>query len=110
MKQKEIVLLPYPFTDMEGKKVRPALIVSNDSYNKQSEDCIMVPLTSVMKDEPYSITVEQKDLNSGKLLKTSRIKADKLFSIEKSIVIMKIGSIDDMTFAKVKTEINKIIS
>lgn len=28
--QKEIVLLPYPFSDLEGKKVRPAVIVSND--------------------------------------------------------------------------------
>ena len=42
--QKEIVLLPYPFTDLKGAKVRPVLIISNNLFNKKSEDCITVPL------------------------------------------------------------------
>ncbi len=33
--QKELVLLPFPFSNMEGTKVRPALIVSNDYFNKK---------------------------------------------------------------------------
>ena len=28
--QKEIILVSYPFSDLEGKKVRPAIIISND--------------------------------------------------------------------------------
>ena len=52
--QKEIVLLPFPFSDLEVTRVRPGLVVSNDELNKKSEDCIMVPLTTVIKDEPYS--------------------------------------------------------
>ena len=84
-KQKEIVLLPYPFSDLEGTKVRPAIIVSNDSFNNKSADCIMVPLTTVIKDEPYSIVINQQDLTSGKLLKPSRIRADKIFAAEKKL-------------------------
>ena len=34
--QKELVLLPYPFSDLEGTKVRPAIVVSNNSFNKKS--------------------------------------------------------------------------
>ena len=74
IKQKDIVLLPYPFTDLKGKKIRPALVVSNDSVNSKSKDCIMLPLTSVIKDEPYSIAINQEDLSSGQLIKSSRIK------------------------------------
>ena len=48
--QKEIVLLPYPFSDLEGSKVRPAIVVSNDFFNKKSADCIAVPLTTVSID------------------------------------------------------------
>jgi len=39
IQQKELVLLPYPFSNMEGTKVRPALIVSNNLFNKKSDDC-----------------------------------------------------------------------
>ena len=106
--QKEIVLLPYPFSDLKQEKVRPALIVSNDVFNKKCADCIMVPLTSVIKDEPYSVLVNQDDMHSGRLVTQSRIKADKIFTVEKSLIIMKIGVIDDGAFRKVKVELLKI--
>ena len=103
--QKEIVLLPFPFSDLEGTRVRPALVVSNNELNKKSEDCIMVPLTTVIKDEPYSVVINQEDLSSGKLLKSSRIRTDKIFSVKKDLVNMKIGIINDDILEKVKKEI-----
>ncbi|MFH1210139.1 MAG: type II toxin-antitoxin system PemK/MazF family toxin [archaeon] len=109
VQQKDIVLLPYPFSDLEGTKVRPALIVSNDLFNKKSSDCIMVPLTTVIKDEPYSLIINQEDLGSGKLLKSSRIRADKIFTVEKNLIVMKIGVINNNTFDKVKSEILKTL-
>ena len=77
--QKEVVLLPYPFSNFEGMKVRPALVVSNESFNRKSADCIMVPLTTVIKDEPYSVIIDDGDMDSGKLVKQSRIRADIIF-------------------------------
>ena len=108
IKQKDIVLLPYPFTDLKGKKIRPALVVSNDSVNSKSKDCIMLPLTSVIKDEPYSIAINQEDLSSGQLIKSSRIKIDKIFTVEKRLIVMKIGTLSHNTFEKVKEELFNI--
>ena len=31
--QRELILLPYPFSDQAGSKIRPAIIVSNDNFN-----------------------------------------------------------------------------
>lgn len=108
--QKELVLLPYPFSDIEGSKVRPALVISNNFFNKKGKDCIMVPLTTIIKDEPYSIIINQQDLNSGKLLKPSRIRIDKIFNIEKNLVIMKIGTVNNKILENVKQEIIKILN
>ncbi len=106
--QKEVVLLPYPFSNFEGMKVRPALVVSNESFNKKSADCIMVPLTTVIKDEPYSVIIDDEDMDSGKLMKPSRIRADKIFCVEKNLVTIKIGTIKDKAFDKIKAEIFKM--
>ena len=106
--QKEIVLLPYPFSNFEGMKVRPALVMSNDIFNQKSADCIMVPLTTVLKDEPYSIVIDNKDMVSGTLVRQSRIRADKIFAVEKRLVTLKIGVIKDKTFEKVKAQISKM--
>ena len=106
--QKELVLLPYPFSDQGGSKVRPAIIVSNDNFNKKCEDCVLVPLTTVIKNEHYSLILNQDNLESGKLLKQSRIRIDKIFTIKKSLIIMKIGKINDKTIEKIRFEISKI--
>ncbi len=103
--QKEIVLLPFPFSNLEGSRVRPALVVSNDDLNGKSEDCIMVPMTTVIKDEPYSVILGQEDLSSGKLLKSSRIRTDKIFSVKKDLIKMKIGIVNENILEKVKLEI-----
>ena len=85
--QKELVLLPYPFSNQEGSKVRPAIIVSNNNFNKRCEDCVMVPLTTVIKDEPFSLILTQDNIESGKLLKRSRIRIDKIFTIKKTSLL-----------------------
>lgn len=106
--QGDLVLLPYPFSDLESTKVRPALVISNNSFNKKSDDCIMVPLTTVIKDEPYSICIYNEDLSQGKLLKPSRIRVDKIFTVQKDLIIMKIGSINENVLDKIKKEIMKV--
>ena len=35
-KRGEIILVPFPFTDMSKSKLRPVLIISNISHNKKS--------------------------------------------------------------------------
>ncbi len=107
--QRELVLLPYPFSDQGGSKVRPAIIVSNDNFNKRCEDCVLVPLTTVIKNEPFSLILNQDSLESGKLLKQSRIRIDKIFTIKKNLIIMKIGKINDKTLEKIKFEISKVL-
>lgn len=106
--QRELVLLPYLFTDKEGSKVRPAIIISNNDFNKKCQDCVMVPLTTVIKDELFSLIINQDCMETGKLLKESRIRIDKLFTVNKKLIIMKIGKINSKTFDKIRLEIEKI--
>ena len=70
--QKEIVLLPYPFSNLENRKIRPAIVISNNYFNKKSQDCVAIPMTSVIKEMPFSVLISQQDLSAGKLLKISR--------------------------------------
>lgn len=107
--QKEIVLISYPFSNLEERKIRPALVISNNFFNNRSNDCLLAPLTSIIKDEPYSILIEQRSLDSGKLIKPSRIRMDKLFVVEKNKIIFKIGILNNSIFERVKAEFYKLI-
>ena len=108
-KQKDLVILAYPFRDIKKRKIRPALIISNNKINEKSRDMILVPLTSITKKFPHSILINQSNLSSGMLIKESRIRIDKIFSLDKKLILKRIGSLNEKTFNKVKIEFNKLI-
>jgi len=45
-RQRDIVLVPFPFSDLSAHKVRPVLILSNDMYNQRSADVVVCGLTT----------------------------------------------------------------
>ena len=108
-KQRDILLVPFPFSDLTETKQRPVLVLSKDIYNQSSEDIVTCGITSNLLEKKFAITITQKDLDEGFLIKTSNIRVDKLFTLEKSIVRKKIGKISQKTFEKVKEEFFRIM-
>lgn len=107
--QKEIVIVPFPFTNQEGKKLRPAVVVSNNHINHTLDDCIVIPLTSNLKDEPYSVIIYDDDLSQGSLREISRAKVNVIGAVNKKLVKGRVGFINDITFSKIREEIIKAI-
>ncbi|MDZ7313684.1 MAG: type II toxin-antitoxin system PemK/MazF family toxin [candidate division KSB1 bacterium] len=87
-KQGEIVLVPFPYSDLSGSKRRPVLIVSNDAYNTSFPDIVVAVITSkATKPDAYSLILESKDLEIGQLPEASLIRVHKLFTIEQSRIL-----------------------
>ena len=63
----------------------------------------------MFRDSDYSVLIDDKDLAEGRIPVTSRIKVDKLFTLEKTIIIKKIARVNKETFEKVKKEFINLI-
>ena len=87
------MLITFPFSDLASAKVRPAIVLSNDRYNRGSEDFVAVPLTSNLRLRDYAILITGNELESGKLIVDSKVKVDRIFSVSQQLVRMKIGRI-----------------
>lgn len=86
--QLEIVLVPFPFSDLSSIKRRPVLIVSNNNYNQKYSDVIVVVITSVHRSkDQYSILITNDDLEYGMLPEKSMIKTHIIFTIAKSKIL-----------------------
>ena len=46
LRQGAIVLIPIPFTDLSSQRRRPVIVISNDTYNRRTEDIVVVAMTS----------------------------------------------------------------
>ena len=99
--QRDILLVPFPFSDQSGKKVRPVLVLSNNSYNRFGDDTIVCAITSNLKVNKYSLIIDERNLENGKLYEKSCIKVDTVLKINKNLVIKNIGMLNTPAFRKV---------
>ena len=56
--QGEILIVPFPFSDLSSIKQRPVLVLSKDIDNTSSNDVITCGITSFLKDTKYSILID----------------------------------------------------
>jgi mRNA interferase MazF len=73
----EIVLIPFPFTDLTTQKKRPILIISEVDENN---DFIALAITSKQK-ENNVVHLTNQQLTTGSLPKESRIRTDKVLHL-----------------------------
>lgn len=104
--QRDIVLIPFPYSDLTGSKLRPALIVSNQHLNK-TEDRICCLVTS--KPTQEGIGIEKRDFEEGKLPFKSWIKAHRIFTIDEKIIKKKLCKIKNNFYKKILAEIQRYL-
>ena len=101
-KQRDIVLISFPFTNLSSSKQRPALIISSDKYNASHEDLIIVAITSQI---PATLSFDEflipkVDLTIAGLPKVSIIKLGKIITLHQQLVRKKLGYISQDIFSE----------
>jgi mRNA interferase MazF len=101
----DVILIPFPFTDLSVAKKRPVLVITPE--NNQG-DFIGLQITSK---QGYKKTLEinSEDFILGSLPKTSFIRTDKIFTLNRSIILYKVGQLADAAFSRVEEKMCKLL-
>ena len=88
----DVVVVPFPFTDQNADKKRPALVVSdNDTFNDESESCVLAMITSTKHSHmPLDTTIGS--LKKAGLSVPSKVRM-KIFTLDSRLIIKKIGGL-----------------
>lgn len=102
-KQGDIVLVSFPFTDLSSAKVRPALVLPKKEFGNDITVCFISSVV-LKKIKPDELLIDDKNKNfkyTG--LKTSSIvKVLKIATLEKKVILGKIGFLDLINMLKIK--------
>lgn len=93
IEQRDLLLVPFPFSDQSGRKVRPVIVISNNEFNKSSDDVIVIGVTSNILKDKYTINLTNKNLDEGKLFTDGVIKVENLLRLDKELIVKKIGKV-----------------
>lgn len=106
--QGDIILVPFPFSDLSGSKTRPAIVISNKIVNK-TQDVIIAQITTSLRNDSYSFELKESDL-SFSLRRTSEVRCHKLATIEKTKIFKPISKLDPIVLTTLLTKIKSFLS
>ena len=99
----DVVLVPFPFADLTGQKVRPAVVPSADP---QGPELTLAFITSVLTNRsPRGAEVELRksdpEFRATGLKADSLIRLDKLVTLSRGVISRRLGIIGPATKANV---------
>ncbi|MBF0342741.1 MAG: type II toxin-antitoxin system PemK/MazF family toxin [Nitrospirae bacterium] len=94
LKRGDIVLVPFPFTDLSSQKVRCALVLT--LYLKYT-DVVIAFISSYIHQKvlstDYILDLGHTDFPATGLKKTSVLRMNKLLTVQRSLIIRRLGKI-----------------
>ena len=101
----DVVVIPFPFSDLSQSKRRPALVVAPLEGN----DAILCQITSQTIKDKYAISIDEADFVSGSLRQAGNIRPNRLFTADNHIILYRIGVIKKDKLTQVIEKLVEII-
>ena len=98
----DVVVVPFPFSDLSHAKRRPAFVVAHLRGN----DLILCQITSKDVKDECAVKIKETDFTQGALKTESNIRPNRLFTADQSIVLYKTGR---LKAEKINQVIEKIV-
>jgi len=98
----DVVLTQFPFTDLTGTSLRPALVVSPGQIG---EDVVLVAISSVVRGSrvpaDYTVDTSHPEFPLTGLRVTSVLRLYKLATVERVVIVRRLGRIGPQLQAEV---------
>jgi mRNA interferase MazF len=102
----EVVLVPFPFSDLSAFKLRPAVCLRDAGRG----DWILCQITSSRYGDPLAIALGAADFSSGGLLVASFARPGKLFTANMSLIARSVGKLRETAFRRVRDAVVNLLN
>lgn len=101
----DVVVIPFPFSDLSQSKRRPALIIAA----LEGDDIILCQITSKTIKDIYAISIADSDFDAGNLKQPGNIRPNRLFTADNRIILYRIGHVNNDKLNQVVEKLSEII-
>lgn len=113
MTRGDVVVVPFPFQDKLGEKIRPAVVVQSDSENRRLANTILAMITGNLDDagQPTTVLVDPRTAHgAGSGLKgPSLVKCYNLATVRQRRILQVIGRLPDALMQQVNQALKAVL-
>jgi mRNA interferase MazF len=102
----DVVVVPFPFSDLSAAKRRPALVVATLT----GDDVILCQITSRAVTDSYAIPITDSESATGQLRQDSNVRPNRLFTADSNIILYRASMLSTSKVQEVIAKIVQIIS
>lgn len=103
MKKGDFVLVPFPFTDLSGSKIRPALVLIETEFDITAA----FVSTQLRKKRETDLLLLPSAINN--LKSQSVVQLNKIVTLKKQLILGKLGSLDAERFSELDSNLMKLL-
>lgn len=101
----DVVVLPFPFSDLSDCKRRPAMVLADAGGNA----ILLCQITSQSIRDGHAVKLDMADFQSGSLAKPSFIRPNRIFSADEQIVVYRAGHVHQATIDEVIANLIRLL-
>ena len=101
----DVVVVPFPFSDLSRAKKRPALVLARPD----GDDVILCQITSRLVSDRYAILISEDDFLSGSLRQESNVRPNRIFTADASIIAYQAGHLNRTVMEKITNRVIAIL-
>ncbi len=102
----DIVVVKFPYSDLKGYKLRPALVVSHGEFN----NLILCQITSKSYSSKLATPITEKDFENGGLSITSYVRPDKIFTADPALIQKRAGKLKAINCRDILQQVRELFS
>ena len=103
----DVVVVPFPFTDREADRRRPALVVSSPDFNALHDQSILAMITSAGGDWPSDVAI--RDWREAGLSVPCKVRL-KLFTLDDARILRRTGALSERDAAAVRSALARFLA
>ena len=101
----DVVVVPFPFSDLSLAKKRPALVISV----LQGDDLILSQITSQSIKDNYAVSLDDQDFETGSLKQPSNVRPNRIFTADNHLVLYPVGNLKTVKLTEIIEKMVEII-
>ncbi|MDP3973894.1 MAG: type II toxin-antitoxin system PemK/MazF family toxin [Candidatus Daviesbacteria bacterium] len=101
-----VVLVTFPFSNLKGQKIRPALVLANVEFG----NFVLCQITSKPYTSKKAICIKSENFAKGNLPVTSYVRVDKLFTADATIIKDVAGQLTPTIRNKILKDVRKLFT
>lgn len=104
----DVVLVPFPFSDLSSTKKRPCLVISSFKPQGLNHHSIIAMITSNLNGLSFPFDYQIKEFKKAGLPKPSILRLSKLVSIDNQMITTHLGKLEEIDQKKVSKLFRKL--